>query len=166
MTPVTRPLFVAHQLLGGGVVVIDGPMLHGVFHHGRHPVDVLTFFERLAHAVEQAVLVPELVGADQGGLQTGAGDAAGVHGPDFDPLGGQDVGEPVGHLGTVPHPQGAQGQPALERHGGAPEIEQDPLAQLLRKFDARRFLSLGPECGEAARPMGPEGGALLQYAHA
>ena len=50
---------VADQLLGDGAVVIDGSMLHGVLDHGCHPVVVLAFFERLTHAVDEVVLIPE-----------------------------------------------------------------------------------------------------------
>ena len=76
----------AHQLLGARTVVIDSPVLDGVFHQGRHPVEVLAFLESLAYAVDEAVLIPESIGVDQGGLQTGAGDAAGLLGPDRDAL--------------------------------------------------------------------------------
>ncbi len=48
----------------------------------------------------------------------------------------------------------------------APHVQQDPLGQLLRELHAHGFLRLGPEGGEAAGPVGAEGGPLLEDAHA
>ena len=83
------------------------------------------------------------------------------------PLACENVGEPVGHLGAVPYPQRAQGQPALERHGGAPECPAGSSRSVLA--GARRlraFCALVPKAAKPAGPVGPEGGALLEDPHA